>query len=233
MAIGTYGFSGTVAHAGADERSLFIKRTYLHLAGAIGLFALLVAALLNASFTPRLMELMVGSRYSWLVVLGLFMFVGHVANRWAMSGGSLSRQYMGLGLYIVAEAIIFVPLLFMASLVAGPATIVNAAVMTGALFVGLTGTVFITRQDFSFMRAGLSIAGFVALGLIVASILFGFTLGLVFSLLMVGFAGGYILYYTSQVMNHYRTDQHVAAALALFAAVALMFWYVVRIFSRR
>ena len=44
------------------------------------------------------------------------------------------------------------------------------------------------------------------------------------------------LYHTSNVMLHYRTDQHVAAALALLAAVALLFWYVLRImmiFSRR
>jgi len=35
------------------------------------------------------------------------------------------------------------------------------------------------------------------------------------------------------VLHHYRTDQHVAAALALFAAVALMFWFIVRIFMSR
>lgn len=233
MAIGTHGFSVPVVQASVDERGAFIRRTYLHLAGAVAAFALLEAVLLNLPVTPKLVSLMVGSRYSWLVVLGLFMLVGHLANKWALSGGTMSRQYLGLGLYIVAEAIIFVPLLYMAAAAAGPTTIANAALMTGALFAGLTGTVFITRKDFSFLRTGLTIAAFVALGLIVASILFGFTLGLVFSLVMVGLAGGYIVYYTSQVMHHYRTDQHVAAALALFAAVALMFWYLVRIFSRR
>ena len=73
------------------------------------------------------------------------------------------------------------------------------------------------------------IAGFVAMGAIVCGLLFGFTLGLFFSLAMVGLAGGYILYYTSQIMFHYRTDQHVAASLSLFASVALLFFYVLRI----
>ncbi len=89
---------------------------------------------------------------------------------------------------------------------------------------------FFSGADFSFLRGFLIIGGLVALGLIVASILIGFTLGLVFSACMVVFAAAAILYQTSNVARHYRTDQYVAAALALFAAVALLFWYVLRIF---
>jgi FtsH-binding integral membrane protein len=46
---------------------------------------------------------------------------------------------------------------------------------------------------------------------------------------MILLASGYILYDTSNVLHHYRTDQYVAASLALFAAVALLFWYVLRL----
>jgi FtsH-binding integral membrane protein len=46
---------------------------------------------------------------------------------------------------------------------------------------------------------------------------------------MIVLASGYILFYTSNILRHYRTDQHVAAALALFSAIALLFWYVVRL----
>ena len=46
---------------------------------------------------------------------------------------------------------------------------------------------------------------------------------------MIAFAAGAILDDTSQVLHHYRKDQHVAASLALFAAVALPFRYVLRI----
>jgi FtsH-binding integral membrane protein len=223
----------TAAQATAGERSAFIRRTYAHLAGAIGLFVLLEAALLRMPFTPKLVQTMAGSRYGWLVVLGLFMAVGWVADRWARTATSPGMQYLGLGLYVVAEAIIFLPLLFVAQYLVEAPVIAPAGLLTLTLFAGLTGTVFITRKDFSFMRGALAIGGFIALGLIVASILFGFTLGLVFSVAMVGLAGGYILYYTSNVLHHYRTDQHVAAALALFAAVALMFWYILRIFMNR
>jgi FtsH-binding integral membrane protein len=71
-----------------------------------------------------------------------------------------------------------------------------------------------------------------ALMLIVLSLAFGFNLGLAFSIGMVLLAAGYILYQTSQVLAHYDTQQHVAASLALFSSVALMFWYVIRIFMR-
>ena len=72
-----------------------------------------------------------------------------------------------------------------------------------------------------------------SVGVIVLGILFNFTLGLWFSLALVGLAAGYILYYTSAVLHHFRTDQHVAAALELFAAVALMFYYILRILLMR
>jgi len=177
---------------------------------------------------------MAGTRYGWLAVLGLFMAVGWVADYWARNARSTGMQYVGLILYVIAEAIIFLPLLFVAAfLTKSPHVISSAALLTGTLFAGLTGTAFITRKDFSYLRGILMVGGCVALGLIITSILFGFTLGTLFSVAMVVLAGGYILYYTSQVMRHYRTDQHVAASLALFAAVALMFWYILRIFINR
>jgi len=41
------------------------------------------------------------------------------------------------------------------------------------------------------------------------------------------------LFYTSNVLHHYRISQHVAAALALFASVMTLFWYVLQIFLSR
>ena len=81
-----------------------------------------------------------------------------------------------------------------------------------------------------FLRGILMFGGLAAMGLIVASILFGFTLGMFFSYVMVAFACGYILYDTSNVLHHFHEDSYVAASLELFASIALMFWYVLRIF---
>ena len=100
--------------------------------------------------------------------------------------------------------------------------------MTLLLFAGLTSIVFITKKDFSFLGSILVIGGFVALGVVLASIAFGFSLGIVFSGAMIVFAAGSILYDTSNMMHHYNPNQHVAASLSLFASVALLFWYIVR-----
>lgn len=105
----------------------------------------------------------------------------------------------------------------------------DAAVLTMVLFGALTASVLVTKKDFSFLRSGLMMMSCAAMAIIVIAIIGGFNLGLVFSIAMVLLAAGYVLYYTSQVLAHYRPEQHVAAALALFSAVALMFWYVIRV----
>jgi uncharacterized protein len=233
----TYPFSPApfAAMAAADERAGFIARTYLHLVGAVGLFAILEGVLLSLPGVQNLVGLMVGTRFGWLIVLGAFMLVSYVAENWARSAVSPLTQYMGLVLYIVAEAVIFVPLLYIARRV-DPAIITSAALATVALFGVLTAVVLITRTDFSFLRTVLVFGGFAALGLIVVSILFQFALGPIFTYAMIALACGYILYHTSNVMYHYRIGQHVAASLALFASVALLFWYILQLFlslSRR
>jgi FtsH-binding integral membrane protein len=109
----------------------------------------------------------------------------------------------------------------------------TAGGITLALFAALTAYVFITKKDFSAWRGILMVLALGSFGLIGASIVFGFQLGVAFSIGMVVLAAGYILYYTGNVLHHYRVNQHVAAALALFSAVALLFWYILRLFMSR
>jgi FtsH-binding integral membrane protein len=217
--------------ARADERASFIIKTYMHLLGAIVTFILLETALVRSPIAPAMMKLMTGG-YSWLIVLGLFMFVSHIANKWAVNTTSIATQYMGLGLFIVAEAIIFLPLLYIAAMYGGAQVIPTAGIATLVVFTGLTGIVFFTRKNFSFLGPVLGVFGFVALGLIVCSILFGFNMGVIFPVLMIGFASAYILYDTSRVLHEYRIGQHVAASLALFASVALLFYYILSLLMR-
>lgn len=222
--------------AGESARAAFIRRTYGHLAGAVLAFVALEFALFNLiphETLQGMIRMMVGTPWSWLIVLAAFMAVGWLANAWAQSDTSPGLQYLGLGLYVVAEGIIFVPLLYFAQYAMQSDKIIpTAGVLTLCVFGALTTIVLTTRKDFSFLGPILCLAGFLALGVILvcAFIPGSFTsIGLWFSFAMVALAGGYILYYTSNVLHHYRTDQHVAAALALFAAVALLFWYILQI----
>ncbi len=219
------------AEAGIVERAEFIKKTYVHLGGAIGAFVALEAVLINLPGVGAIAEKMF-TGYNWLFVLGGFMLVSYVADRWAQSSVSPGMQYLGLGLYVVAEAVIFVPLLYFAS-EQSPQVIPTAATMTVLLFGALTAIVFTTRKDFSFLGPALWLGGVVAIGYMVCGMIFGFSLGTVFTVLMIALAAGYVLYYTSKVLHNYRIDQHVAASLALFASIALLFWYILRLVMSR
>lgn len=227
------------SEASLEARSKFIERTYMHLAGAIAVFVVLTGVLQYVPGVDNFALMMLGN---WWIVLAAFVGVGWIADRWARGDHAVGTQYAGLILYTVAEAVIFIPLIMLAREPAllgladegiGWDGIMTAGGATLAVFAGLTAYVFVTKKDFSFMRGALAVISMGALALIVASMIFGFDLGLVFVVGMVVLAGGYILYYTSNVLHHYRVNQHVAASLALFSALALLFWYILQIFMSR
>ncbi len=218
--------------AETSERATFIRLTYLHLGGAVLAFIALEAFLLSLPGVGNAVALVMGNQFGWLIVLGAFIGVSYIANRWASSSTSVGMQYAGLSLFVVAEAVIFVPLLYFAELFTEGTdvpVIGIAAVLTAVSFSILTAIVFLSGADFSFLRTALVWGAIVAFGVIVCSMIFSFNLGILFIGAMLLLSGGYILYDTSNVLHHYRIGQHVAASLALFASVALMFWYMVQL----
>ena len=223
-----------VPAAFADEsaRAGFIRRTYTHLAGAVAaLVAIetLIFTLVPAQTIQPIVMRMGGM--GWLIVLGAFMGVSWLARMWATSGSSRALQYAGLGLYVVAEAVILLPLLYIAIHFVDPRMPLMAAIVTLVCFGGLTAFVFVTGADLASWGKYLAVAGLAAMGAVVASVFVpgASFFGAGFCALMIALACGYILYDTSNVLHHYHTDQHVAASLALFASVVLLFWYVLRI----
>lgn len=218
------------ADASTSERVDFLRKTYLHLAGAIAAFALL-AAFLVQNYGLTILQTLGASRGAWAVVLLAFAGVGWVADRLAQRLDSPAKQYAGLGLYVVAEAVVFTPILTLAVMFTPPEAHVlsTASLLTAIVFGGLTAVVFFTKTDFSVLRGALTIASLVALGLIVCSMIFGFQLGNIFAAAMVLIAAGQILYNTNNVVKVYPIGSHVAASLSLFASVALLFFYILRI----
>ena len=218
-----------VAHAEESVRTAFIRRTYLHLIGAIAAFIGLEMILFTVfpDTVDQFMATLSRSPYGWLIVVAGFVGVSWISQSWARSAQSQATQYMGLSLFVVAEAVVFLPLLWYAKTFAGPDTISKAAIITGIVFGGLTGYTLTTKSDFSGLGRYLALAGLAAIAFIVCSIVFKMdALGTLFASLMVLLAAGSILYETSNIVHHYRTDQHVAAALGLFASVAMMFYYI-------
>jgi len=215
---------------GEDSRAAFIGRTYMHLFGAIIAFVLIEVWLFKSGLAESIARSMLG--VSWLWVLGGFMVVSWIASRAAHTAQSVGVQYVALAAFVVAEALIFVPMLFIANAYA-PGAIQSAATITLIGFAGLTAVAYLSRKDFSFLGGMLKWGGILALVAIVGGVVFGFTIGTWFSVAMVGLAGAAILYDTSKILRSFPEDRHVGAALQLFASVALMFWYVLRIFMSR
>ncbi len=229
----TFG-NNSAANALPEERARFIRKTYLHLAAAILAFVALEGYLFVSGVAYSILSVLsMGGGMSWLLVLGAFMGVSWLASSWANSQTSKPMQYLGLLLYVIAQAVIFVPLLFkIATFSSNPGdVIIKAGIVTLGLFLGISSVVFLTRKDFSFLGPILAIGFFIAIGFIVASIIFGFSLGSLFAFAMVAFAGTAILYETSNVMHRYNPAQHVAASLALFASIAMLFYWILNIFG--
>jgi FtsH-binding integral membrane protein len=216
-----------VAERSEEVRATFLTRTYLHLFGAILAFTLLECFYFATGLALPIAQAMLST--SWLLVLGGFVVVSWLATRVAHRAESPAAQYAALAGYVLAESLIFVPLLVIAY-VTVPGAIQSAALVTLFGFTALTVLVHVTRKDFSFLNALLGWLGVVALMLIVSSVAFGFELGPAFSIAMIGLAGAAILRDTSKVLHHYPEDRYVGASLELFASVALMFWYVLRLF---
>jgi len=222
-------YQGPVASLSAEDRSQFIWKCYAHVVGAVLAFAAISAYLYTSGISERIGRAMLEN---WLWVLGAFMLVGWGASHVAHRVQSSAAQYAALAVFVVAEAIIFAPLLFIAQTVQ-PGVVDSAAGVTILGAVGLIATAMITGKDFSFLRGLLVWGFFIALAVIVAGALFGFALGTWFMVAMVGFAGAAILYDTSNILHHYPQDKYVAASLELFASIALMFWYVLQLFMSR
>lgn len=229
------------ARATESARAAFIRRTYLHLAGALlGMVAVcfILMKTLSWEMLNTITGLNTGNPLVFLLVyMAIFIGASLLARYWAYNGTSPAVAYLGLGVYTVLQAIVTVPLLHIAvNYMHAPHLIAQAGIMTLALFAGLTLAAFTTRKDFSFLGPICYIGMFLAMGLVIAAVAFGFGLGLWFSFILVALACAFILYDTSNIIHHFRTDMHVPAALELFCSVAFLFreilWILIQTQSR-
>ena len=217
-----------------DRRVAFYRKTYTHLAMAVLLFIIVEWAFFQVDVIVEFAFSMTQG-WRWLLMLGGFMLVTNYAEKMAHTNHNINQQYLGLLLFVIAEAFIFIPLIGIAMMISesGGADILSqAGILTLSLFTGLSAVVLLTKKDFSFLKSALAIGFFIAIGLIIAGMIFGFNLGLWFSVGMVVLASGSILYQTSNMVHKYSEDQYVGASLGLFASLMLLFWYILSILSR-
>ena len=222
-----------VSSLAVEDRSQFIWKCYAHVVGAILALIAVEYYLFSSGAAEAIAQTMMRSPLGVVVgFIGLSWAAGHMAHRLE----STAAQYAAFAAFVVLWAVMFVPILGYAIVYGqerGVNIIEDAAVVTVFGCAALIATVMITRKDFSFLRGVMVWGFFIAIGLIAASLLFGFDLGTWFSVGMIGFAGVAVLYDTSNIMHHYPQDKYVAASMALFASIAMMFFYILRLFMSR
>jgi FtsH-binding integral membrane protein len=227
---------GAVATLGVSQRVAFLRRTYAHLGGAVLVWAAATALFMKSDLSLRYMSWVSHGSMNFLLVWVAFMVAGYAARAMAMSRSSKVIQYAGLALEIAAYTLLTQPVLWFAYFYSKSTAdfdqlVLSAALLTGVIFVGLTATVFITKKDFSFLRGALMIATFALLGVILASVIFDFQLGMIWCAIVIAILAGYILYQTSAIMRDFPPTYHVAAALMLFSTLATLFIYVLQILA--
>ncbi len=220
-----------VSSLAVEDRAEFIWKCYAHVVGALLALVAIETYLFQSGAAKAIAEPMLDSP---MLVLMAFIALSWGASHYAHRLKSITSQYAAFAVFVFAWSLMFVPLLSMAlERDTSGSMIESAAGLTVFGCVALIATVMITGKDFSFLRSVLIWGFFIALGLIGASFLFGWNLGTWFSVGMIGFAGVAILYDTSNIMHHYPEDKYVAASMALFASIAMMFWYILRVLMNR
>jgi FtsH-binding integral membrane protein len=224
-----------VAELDDTTRADFVVRVYQHLLLAVFAFVVIEMMFFQFGVAKATYDFLAQSSGSWLLILGGFMIVSWLATSAAHDILNPSKQYLGLFGLAAAEALIFAPFLYYVLKIqsGGTSTVWEAVAITVVGFVGLSAVAYTTRKDLSFLRPMLLWGGVCALVLIVAAVLFGLELGVWFSLAMIALAGASILYQTQTIMRRYPAEAYVGAAVQLFAAVMMLFWYVLRLLSRR
>jgi modulator of FtsH protease len=171
----------------------------------------------------------------WFITFGLYIA--------AFFGATAVRRVRGLNVaalfgYTFITGLFIAPSLFFAQMMASagatldPSPIRDAFLLTGAAFTGLTGYVFVTKKDFSFLGASLSMGLWVLLGaMVLGFFLNSAALQLAIASVGVLLFSGYILYDTSRILRSEGPREAVSDALGLFLDVVNLFLFLLRILS--
>jgi uncharacterized protein len=226
-----FSYPAPVAQQPVEVRSQYMTRVYRNLMVGIAAFIGMEYLLFASGLAEEIFLLVVQT--NWLLILGGFMVVSWMATRLSVAAQTPAKAWGGYVVLVAANALLFATPLVYAQLVAPENTISTAAWISVIAFAGLSGIAITTGKDFSFLRGILLWGGLIALLLIVMGVLFSFDLGRLFAVGMIAFAGAAILYDTQRVYRSFPPGTEVVAAMHLFSSIALLFWYVLQLLSRR
>jgi FtsH-binding integral membrane protein len=210
------------AESDGTARRSFITATYFNL--FLGIIAFVIAnyLLIESGAAAVITRFFYGNIWVSVLAAIAFGFITSFFLNFTASNNSKAVQYFGLLAFACIEALFVVPVIYFATLT-NTALLLPAAAFTLGFFLLMTGVVYYTGIDFSFLRTFLMFAGIASVVIIIVSLLTGFNLGIFFTGFLILLSCGYILYDTSNILNNYPTDQPVAAATALLGSIVMLF----------
>jgi len=217
-----------VSLADTPVRMAFLRKVYSLFTFAMILFS---GVTYWASSSEWAFNLVAQMGFIGLIVLlaGVFFLARVTASRFPLN-------LIGLGAFAAVYGFLAGPQVAMALEVGGPQVVLQAAVLTSVVFLGLTSYVLLTKKDFSWMRGALW-AGFALMFGIAILSMFGIggsiVAGMGWSIAWVLLMAGFMLYDTSNILHRYPADQAASAALTIFLDFVIMFLHILRLLSRR
>lgn len=131
----------------------------------------------------------------------------------------------------LAPMVWYANLLGAANVSASAAPVRDAGIMTLAVFGGITGYVFVTKKDFSYMKGFLSMAVWALFAACLLTFVFQSE---AFSLAVAGIGAlitmAMLLYVTSYIFRNSEMDDPVGDALALLVQLRNLFMFLLRLF---
>jgi len=200
------------AQAPVEERMAFLKKVY----GLLSLSVILSAAAswVTVSNEDFLTTVASNQMVFFLLALGSIFFVMWARKKETMGIVALFSFTMLMGVSTAPIVLVYT----------GQA-IINAAVLTGLVFAGLSLYTITSKRDFSFM-GGMLTTGLIVLiiGGLLNAFVFQSSLGsFLYSSAGVFIFSGFIVYDTFNIMRRYPTDEHVSATLSLYLDILNLF----------
>ena len=224
-----------------EQRLAFLRKVYTLFSCSMVLW---MGSALWVSTNDNMLNMVMGILGNGFTGMLIFMAALFGLLHLTRSAGA-PLNYIGLGLFSLLEGFVTAPLIKYSLTVTGgeglamtdPSNVVlQAFVLTGMVFGGLTTYALTTKRDFSFLRGALWMGFFLLFGLAILgmfgigeSMQMGWGISVGWVLLM----GGFVLYDTQNIMKRYPSNMAAAAAATLMIDFIIMFQRILMLLSRR
>jgi FtsH-binding integral membrane protein len=220
----SFEFSTDALAAAGEARLSYVRKVYSYF--GLGLLAAAGGALItmNSGVVYTIAE---HPYITLFAFLGTFFFA-------TSSAKNPSRALPALLLFTFVNGAMISPLLFVIASGyvkgTGPGLIYNALFLTILIFAALTTYVFVSKKDFSYMGATLTIGIFMVFGaLIVNMFVHSSSLDLALSIIIVILFSGFVLFDTSRILKRAHEIPPTLGALSLYLDFMNIFLALIRI----